>query len=83
LGNKQPATPLQTDSSTAFGLLNKKIKQKRSKAMDMRYRWLTDIVRQTQFDVYWRPGREDLGDYHKKSFSTTSQRYARIDITSG
>jgi hypothetical protein len=34
--------------------------------MDMRYHWLTDRVRQKQFDVYWRPGRENLGDYHTK-----------------
>jgi hypothetical protein len=32
--------------------------------MDMRYYWLTDRVRQKQFDIYWRPGRENLGDYH-------------------
>jgi hypothetical protein len=29
----QPATPLRTDNSTAFGILNQTIKQKRSKAM--------------------------------------------------
>jgi hypothetical protein len=34
--------------------------------MDMRYHWLTNRVRQKQFDVYWRPGRENLGDYHTK-----------------
>jgi hypothetical protein len=55
LGHTQPPTPLRTDSSIAFGILNKTIKQKRSKAMDMRYHWLTDRVRQKQFDVYWRP----------------------------
>jgi hypothetical protein len=32
--------------------------------MDMRYHWLTDTVRQKQFDVYWRPGRANIGDYH-------------------
>jgi hypothetical protein len=32
--------------------------------MDMRYHWLTDRVRQQKFDVYSRPGRENLGDYH-------------------
>jgi hypothetical protein len=32
--------------------------------MDMRYHWLTDRVRQKQLDVYSRPGRENLGDYH-------------------
>jgi hypothetical protein len=60
LGRIQPATPLRTDNSTAFGILNKTIKQKRSKVMDMRYHWLTDRVRQKQFYVYWRPGRENL-----------------------
>jgi hypothetical protein len=32
--------------------------------MDMRYHWLRDRFNQTQFDVYWRPERENLGDYH-------------------
>jgi hypothetical protein len=35
LGHTQPPTPLRTDNSTAFGILNETIKQKRSKAMDM------------------------------------------------
>jgi hypothetical protein len=80
LGHSQPTTPLRTDNSNAFGILNETIKQKRSKAMDMRYHGLIDRVLQKQFDVYWRPGRENLGDYHH---SATSQRYARIHITSG
>jgi hypothetical protein len=66
LGHIQPPTPLRTDNSTAFGILNEIIKQKRSKAMDMSYHWLTDRVCQKQFDVYWRPGRDNLGDYHTK-----------------
>jgi hypothetical protein len=66
LGHIQPAAPLRTDNSTAFGFLNETIKQKRSKANDMRYHWLTDRVRQKQFDLYWRPGRENLGNYHTK-----------------
>jgi hypothetical protein len=56
LGDTQPPTPLRLDNSTAYGIVNETIKQKRSKAMDMRYHWLTDRVRQKQFDVYWRPG---------------------------
>jgi hypothetical protein len=69
MGHTQPPTPLRTDNSTAFGILNETIKQKRSKAMEMRYHWLTDRVRQKQFDVYWRPGRENLSDYHTKYHS--------------
>jgi hypothetical protein len=45
LGHSQPPTPLRTDNSTIFGILNETIKHKRSKAMDMRYHWLTDRVR--------------------------------------
>jgi hypothetical protein len=64
LGHTQPPTPMRTDNSTAYGIVNETVKQKQSKAMDMRYHWLTDRVRQKQFDIYWRPGRENLGDYH-------------------
>jgi hypothetical protein len=69
LGHPQPATPLRTDNYTSFGILNETIKQKRSKAMGMRYYWLTDRVRQKQFNVYWQPGRDNLGDYHTKHHS--------------
>jgi hypothetical protein len=57
LGHIQPPTPLRTDNSTAFGILNETMKQKRSKAMDMRYHWLTDRVCQKQLPslkVCWK-----------------------------
>jgi hypothetical protein len=37
LGHTQPPTPLRTDNSTAYGIVNETMKQMRSKAMDMRY----------------------------------------------
>jgi hypothetical protein len=43
LGHIQAPTPLCTDNSTAFGILNETIKQKRSKASDMIYHWLLII----------------------------------------
>jgi hypothetical protein len=30
---------------------------------------MTDRVRQKQYDIYWRPGRKNLGDYHTKHHS--------------
>jgi hypothetical protein len=78
LGHTQPATPLPTDNSTAVGILNETTKQKRSKAMGMRYLWLTDRVRQTQFEVYWRPGHENLGDYHTKQHSAQHHNITKI-----
>jgi hypothetical protein len=68
---------IQPYNSTAFGILNKTIKQKRSKAMDMRYHWLTDRFRKKQFDVYWRPGRENLGNYDTKHHSAQHHKDMR------
>jgi hypothetical protein len=69
LGHIKPRTPLHTDNSTEFCILNETNKQKRSKAMEMIYHWLTDRVRQNKIDVYWLPGRENLGYYHTKHHS--------------
>jgi hypothetical protein len=74
LGHIQPATPLGTDNSMAFGILNETIKQKRSKEMDMRYHWHTERVCQKKFKVYWRPGRENIGDYHTKHHLAQHQK---------
>jgi hypothetical protein len=45
--------------------------------MDMRYHWLTDRVRQEQFDVYWRPGHKNIGDTHKKHHSAKHHKDIR------
>jgi hypothetical protein len=37
LGHKQPPTPVQTDNSTACGVVNNEIQPKATKAMDMRF----------------------------------------------
>jgi hypothetical protein len=42
MGHPQPPTPLQTDNDTTVGIANKTVKQRRSKAFDMRYYWLQD-----------------------------------------
>ena len=38
-----------TDNSTAAGIANDTVKQKRSKAFDMRYYWIRDRAAQGQF----------------------------------
>jgi len=66
LGHRQPPTPIRTDNTTANGFLNETIKAKRTKAIDMRFYWLVDRIKQNQFTVYWKPGVMNLGDYHSK-----------------
>jgi hypothetical protein len=63
---QQEPTPITTDNSTASGIANDTIQQKRSKAMDMRFYWIRDRVKQKQFLVHWAAGSLNLGDYHTK-----------------
>jgi hypothetical protein len=55
-----------TDNSTASGITNNTVKQKRSKAMDMQFYWIRDRVRQGQYIVYWSKGATNQGDYPSK-----------------
>ena len=68
MGHPQPPTHVVTDNTTAVGLANKTVKQRRSKAVDMRFYWVQDRVKQQQFLVYWRKGEENLADYFTKHF---------------
>jgi hypothetical protein len=45
--------------------------------MDMRYHWLPIRVHQKQFDVYWRPGCENLAYYHTKHHSAQHHKDMR------
>jgi hypothetical protein len=42
MGYLQPATPMQTNNSTACGIANNNIKQQQSWAIDMRFYWVCD-----------------------------------------
>ena len=66
MGHSQPRTPIQTDNTTAEGVINNKIQPRRTKAMDMRFHWLRDRESQDQFKIYWRPGGTNLADYFTK-----------------
>ena len=66
MGHPQPRTPIQTDNSTAEGVINNKIQPKRMRAMDMRLHWLCDREAQRQFRFSWRRGGKNLADYWTK-----------------
>jgi hypothetical protein len=44
MGHNQDSTDLTTDTTTADGIINNTVQQKRSKAMDMRFYWVKDRV---------------------------------------
>jgi hypothetical protein len=65
LGHKQPPTPMQTDNTTAPGVVNNKV-MKKLKAMDMKYHWLRCRINQHQFRHYWAAGKSNNGNYITK-----------------
>jgi hypothetical protein len=77
MGHPQDVTELKTDNTTAGGITNKNVLQKRSKAMDMRYYWIQDRIEQGKFDVSWAPGDTNLGDYFTKHHSPSHHKRLR------
>ena len=66
LGYPQGATTIQCDNKCAVGLANKTVKERMSKAVDMRFHWIRDRVKQKQFNIMWRRGTDNLADYFTK-----------------
>jgi hypothetical protein len=81
MGHPQPPTPVQTDNSTADGIINLRVMPKRTKAMDMRFHWLRDrAINQEQFRFFWRPGALNRGDYWSKHHPPAHHRNMRSEI---
>lgn len=67
LGYPQHTTTIMCDNSCAVGIANDDVKQKRSKAIDMRYHWIRDQVAQGKLQVKWEKGSANLADYFTKA----------------
>ena len=70
LRHPQAPTLMFIDNKAAVGIANETVTQRHSKAMDMRYHFVRDRVRQKQIEVTWGPGRENLADYLSKAHPT-------------
>ena len=77
MGHAQPPTPVQTDNTTASGIVNGTMKQRRIKAMDMRFHRIKDQIAQKQFEVYWRRGENNRADYMTKNHPVSHHRNIR------
>mmetsp|Transcript_31451 Transcript_31451/g.45870 ORF Transcript_31451/g.45870 Transcript_31451/m.45870 type:complete len:210 (-) Transcript_31451:50-679(-) len=77
MGHPQPPTPVMTDNFTTCGIVNKMVKQRRTRAIDMRFYWVRDRCTQNHFIVYWAPGENNLGDYHTKHHPTLHHKKMR------
>jgi hypothetical protein len=77
MGYPQPATPIQADNACAVGIANDTVRQKRSKAIDMRFYWVRDRVKEKQFVVYWQKGSDNDADYFTKHHPPSHHRVKR------
>jgi hypothetical protein len=80
MGHPQPPTPMQTDNSTALGVVTSNIQPRRTKAMDMRFHWLRCREAQKQFRFFWRPGKTNLADYWTKHHCAAHHIEQRTNI---
>ena len=75
----QPPTPVQVNNSTALGIATGAIKQHKSKAMDVRFYWIRYRSNQDQFNIYWKPGSTNRGDYFTKHLPPSHHTTVRPD----
>lgn len=83
LGHPQPPTAIQTDNECAKGIANDTVKQRRSRAMDMRFYWIRDRINQLQFQVHWRPGKTNQADYFTKHHPPAHHQALRYTYLQG
>jgi hypothetical protein len=80
MGHPQPPTPMQTDNTTALGVITNNIRKKQSKAWDMRMYWLREHETQKQFRFYWRAGPTNKADYETKHHAPSHHQNERPEI---
>ena len=62
MGHPKGPKPIQTDNSTASVIINKTVKQRRYKAIDMNFYWVRGRFKQKHFLIYWAPGKYNMDD---------------------
>ena len=77
MGHRQPPTPIQTDNTTALGFVTKNLQPKATKSTEMNYWFMRDWQDRLQFKYYWKPGKNNKGDYFTKHFCPATHRERR------
>ena len=75
LGHPQPPTIIMCDNTCAIGIANDSIKQKRSTAIDMRFHWIRDRIRQGQFIISYIKTELNMADYFTKNLEPTRHKF--------
>jgi hypothetical protein len=75
MGHPQPPTAMQTDNTTALGIVKNNI-LKKLKSIDMKYHWLGDRIF-CRLQHYWAPGKENNGNYVTKHHASIHHQTTR------
>jgi hypothetical protein len=70
LGHTQGPVTIYVDNKPAISVANGTAKQKRSKAIDMRFNWIKDRIRNREFILVWDKGSRNLADFVTKAHPT-------------
>jgi hypothetical protein len=77
LGHHQRPVKIFADNKPAVSVANNKAKQKRSKAIDMRFNWIKDRTAQGQFEILWDTGSSNIADFVTKAHPTKHFQHVR------
>ena len=67
MGWHHPKYPIQCDKSTAVGVANETIIQRKTKTKNMQYHWLRCSEAQGKSWFFWDPGANNIADYITKT----------------
>lgn len=77
LGYPQLSTPIASDNECAVNIANYLSIPQKSKAMNMRYHWVRDRVREGEFKITWAPGDDNLADFFTKIVPSDTTAHMR------
>ena len=60
MGHLQPPTPVGTYNTAANSIVNGTAKQKRYRAIDMRFYWVIDRILKNHFHKFLKEGKKNL-----------------------
>jgi hypothetical protein len=74
MGYIRKPTKLLCDNTCALGIATSTAKQKRSKAINMRFHWIRDRVKEGHFDLIWMSGQDNIADFFTKNLPVSKYK---------
>ena len=66
MGHQQPLMPVATENTVPNSIMNGTAKQIISRAINMIFYWVRDIIRRIHFHIFWEERKKNPADYVAK-----------------